>query len=104
MKKIAILTCLFFITRVAFSQTNNPAPYCAAISFMGCCQPGGPNAPGNFVNHFIHCFVTTGANANINNLNSGCNGANGYVNFCNHYMATMPGQVVTCSVQLSTIY
>jgi hypothetical protein len=97
------LSLLFACGVDSFCAQNNPnpAPYCNGGYTSGNCLQGGPtNTPGNSVNDFIDNFITSGGNTNISNTNSGCNGnPNNYANYCNHYLAVSPGQVITCSIQ-----
>jgi len=97
------LALLFTLSASFFYSQNNPspAPYCNGGYTSGNCLQGGPvNSPGNSVNDFIDNFITSGANTNISNTNSGCNGnPNNYANYCNHYLSLSPGQVITCSIQ-----
>jgi len=82
-----------------------PAPYCTANFSGGCAQPGPSNTPGNFVNDFIHSFITFGGGSNISNLNTGCfNMGTGYIYYCNKYLGAMPGAVITCSIQIGNDY
>jgi len=106
MKKIHILLFIVGLFQFKnFAQTNIATPYCLPAYSQFCTQPGPSNAPGNLVNDFIHNFFTIGGNANISNLNSGCGPyAGGYVFNCQQYLATMPGAVITCSVQIGNIY
>lgn len=97
-----VLVCLFIsFIQTTKAQTNSAAPYCVpSCSISPCNQPGLSNLPSNTVNDFIDSFLTTGATTNIVNTNSGCNGlANNYIFYCQHYLLTIPGQVITCSVQ-----
>src|SRR5689334_5602924 len=85
-----------------FAQSNNPAPYPGVSYVMVPCNQTGPsNTPGNFINDFINSFNTSGANWNITNNGSGCNGLpNNYIYYgCNHYLNVSPGQSITCSMQ-----
>lgn len=93
-------------TIVAQGGNASPAPYCNGGYTSGNCLQGGPtNTPGNSVNDFIDVFVTSGGNTNINNAGSGCNGnANNYANYCQHYLAVTPGQIITCTIQSGIIY
>ncbi len=99
-----IIITLFFQTINA--QVYNPAPYCNPLySAIPCNIPGASNAPGNTANDFINSFYTIGANTNISNLNSGCNGqSNCFVFNCQHNLSVTAGQVITCSVQSGNTY
>lgn len=90
----------------SFSQTNSPFPYCTINYSSGQCnQPGPSNTPGNFINDFIDDFSTSGANTNISNLGSGCNGGpTNYINYCQHYMAVTPGQTIVCTMKSGIIF
>lgn len=81
---------------------SNPGGYCIGNYSSGQCNSPGPsNSPMNGINDFINDFITLGANTNIVNANSGCNGNFGnYANYsCNTYMVVQPGAVITCSIQ-----
>lgn len=105
MKRILLFCFLFLSLPFLRAQTMTPAPYCTANFSGGCAQPGPSNTPGNFVNDFINSFITFGGNANINNVNTGCfNMGTGYIYYCNKYLGAMPGDVITCSIQIGIDY
>lgn len=105
MKRILLCFLLFLSLPLLRAQTMTPAPYCTGNFASGCAQPGPSNAPGNLVNDFINSFITFGGNANISNLNTGCfNMGTGYIYYCNKYLGAMPGNVITCSIQIGIDY
>jgi gliding motility-associated-like protein len=106
-KRIIYITfCSFVFSLITFGQSSNPAPYCNGGYTSGNCnQPGPSNSPSNSINDFIDIFTTSGANVNINNSGSGCNGnPNNFANYCQHYLSVNPGQVITCTLQSGIIY
>lgn len=105
-KNYSITTILFVLVTLLSGvrlsgQSNNPAPYCMPIfTISPCNQPSVSNNPANTVNHFINSVITAGASTDIVNVNTGCNGLpNNYIYYCQPYLLTAPGQVITCSVQ-----
>jgi gliding motility-associated-like protein len=122
MKKIKILLLSIFLKMAAQGPLSPPTPYCWPQYGAGatpCNIPGLSNAPGNWINDFIHSFNTAGATQNIVNNNTGCNAQNfgalapptannGTVNYmywgCNHYMVASPGQVITSNFQSGNTY
>lgn len=105
--KILVFTSLALSIRLV-AQNPNPvaAPYCTVSYGSGQCnQPGPSNTAGNFINDFINCVQTSGANTNINNCNSGCNGNPGnYGFYCQHYLQLNAGQTVSIAVQSGSVY
>jgi gliding motility-associated-like protein len=84
------------------SQIGPGNPYCTVAYTSGQCnQPGVSNATGNSINDFINDFNTCGANNDIVNNNSGCNGlANNYIYYGTTYtLITAPSQVITCNLR-----
>jgi gliding motility-associated-like protein len=86
---------------VKAQPSNNSSPYCQGTYGSGQCnQPGPSNSAGNFVNDFIDCVQTAGANTNINNCGSGCNTLpNNYAFYCSHYLQVNAGQTISMTVQ-----
>jgi hypothetical protein len=87
--------------------SNNPAPYCTTPYVdVPCAQPGSSNQAGNFFNDFINGFNTAGANINITNNNSGCNGnPNNYIYYnCIYPLQVSAGQIITCNAQSGNVY
>ncbi|MGZ4043977.1 MAG: GEVED domain-containing protein [Bacteroidia bacterium] len=102
MKKLFTIFFVLLLFRFQnYGQTNNPSPYCQPLYSVVPCNQGGPsNSPYAYVNDNINHFVTTGGITNISNMNSGCNGmANNYIYYCNQYLETSAGAVITCSLQ-----
>lgn len=93
--------CLLTLFKMSFAQTNSSLPYCKpAYSSSPCSQPLLANDPGNWVNDMIDHFATSGGINDISNLNSGCSGmADNYSFYCQYYLQTNPGAVITCSFQ-----
>lgn len=102
--------CIFFLllcVTLGYAQSNVSTPYCQGNYSSGQCNQSGPsNSPSNSINDFIDDFVTTGANINIVNASSGCNGLNNNYIFygCQHYMAASPGQTITCILKSGIIF
>jgi len=97
---------LFFILaafhQLLNAQINNPAPYCNGGASTGVCnQPGPSNSSNNGINDFINDFNTCGANTDIVNNNSGCNGlANNYIYYnTTNPLVVAPGQIITCNIR-----
>lgn len=105
-KNIFLLLGLLWLKTEAQTGNPNSAPYCTVSYATGQCnQPGPSNTGGNFINDFINCVQTTGANTNINNCNSGCNGNPGnYVFYCAHYLVVNPGQTISVTLQSGNTY
>lgn len=101
MKKISYITLfIFLLAHTFFAQVANP--YCFGNYTSGQCnQPGPSNSPGNGINDFINSVNTQGANQNICNNNSGCNGnASNYTYYSGtNLMDASPGQTITMNVQ-----
>lgn len=97
--KLPILLFCFHFS--AFSQSNNPAPYCLPNYAASPCSQSGPsNSSNNIQNDFIDSFYTSGATTNITNNNSGCNGLpSNYIYYCQHHLVTSPGQTITCNLK-----
>jgi gliding motility-associated-like protein len=111
MKRIAVyivsLFCLFVPEIVGQNFTNNPAPYGGVSYFNVPCNQTGPSqTPGNVINDFVNTFTTSGANVDIVNVNSGCNGlSNNYIYYlCQHFLAVSPGQTITANIQPGMFY
>ncbi len=112
--KVLLVVLISFSFQKLFAQPGLlPTPYCMPLYNMcPCNQPGPSNQPGAFVNDFIHSVITTGANTDINNLNTGCNSQNfpsiGIRNYifhqCQHNLSVSPGQAVTFSIQIGNDY
>lgn len=111
--KLCILIIACFFNRMFAQPGNLPTPYCMPLyNFCPCNQPGPSNMPGSFVNDFIHSVITSGANVDINNPNTGCNSQNfpsiGVRNYifhkCQHNLSVSPGQAVTFSIQIGNDY
>ena len=91
------------------AQINNGAPYCVgtySVANPSCVSPGPSNAPGNGINDFINSFNTCGANTDILNNNSGCNGlTNNYIYYNNsNPLVVAVGQTITCNLQSGLFY
>jgi hypothetical protein len=110
----SVLALMLIVNFKILAQPGNlSTPYCMPLnSQCPCNNPGPSNAPGNFINDFIHCVMTFSANVDINNLNSGCNsqvfpsiGCKNYMyHKCQHNLSVSPGQVISFSIQVGQIY
>ena len=107
MRKINYILSLFTLVLLVYSksahaQGGGANPYCFGSYATGQCnQPGPSNTPGNFINDFINSVNTSGANQNICNNNSGCNGnASNYIFYsASNLMDVSPGQTITINLQ-----
>jgi len=113
--KSICLSLGLLIQSTSFAQLGvGPAPYCMPsynVSSTPCNQPGASNTVGNIINDFIDSFFTTGAFANLSDLNTGCQTqtlSSALVNYfykgCPWYLRVTPGQVVTCNFKSGITY